>query len=178
VSALVVLVTRVDISLDGMRLLLELPLPTTEADEKCRDRISLSRMFPVEMKRRGIEMRMVLEGDCKTSRFDRPLIKAIARARRWSKQLLTRETPSIRAIARQEGLGFDKHKCYTWQLSRVVLILRIPKFRADRRQLLALQRSTMPVERERGGALLGAAPSGISAASHPESLPTNVGMRG
>jgi site-specific DNA recombinase len=105
VSVLVVLVTRVEISLDGMRLLLELPLPTTEADEKCRDRISLSRMFPVEMKRRGIEMRMVLEGDCKTSRFDRPLIKAIARARRWSKQLLTRQTPSIRAIARQERIA-------------------------------------------------------------------------
>ena len=105
VSALVELVTRVDISLDGMRLLLELPLPTTEADEKCRGRISLSRMFPVEMKRRGIEMRMVLEGDCKTSRFDRPLIKAIARARRWSKQLLSREIPSIRAIARQERIA-------------------------------------------------------------------------
>ena len=105
VSALIELVTRVDISLEGMRLLLELPLLTTEADEKCRDRISLSRMFPLEMKRRGIEMRMVLEGDCKTSRFDRPLIKAIARARRWSRQLLSRETLSIRAIARQERVA-------------------------------------------------------------------------
>jgi hypothetical protein len=60
VSALGELVTRVDISSEGMRLLLELPLPTTEADEKCRDRISLCRMFPVEMKRRGIEMRWFL----------------------------------------------------------------------------------------------------------------------
>jgi hypothetical protein len=59
-SALVELVTRVDISSEGMRLLLELPLPTTEPDEKCRDRISLCRMFPVEMKRRGIEMRWFL----------------------------------------------------------------------------------------------------------------------
>ena len=59
----------------------------------------------MEMKRRGIEMRMVLEGDCKTSRFDRPLIKAIARARRWSKQLLSRQIPSIRAIARQERIA-------------------------------------------------------------------------
>jgi len=48
---------------------------------------------------------LVLEGDCKTSRFDRPLIKAIARARRWSRQLLSRETPSIRAIARQERIA-------------------------------------------------------------------------
>jgi DNA invertase Pin-like site-specific DNA recombinase len=106
VSALVVLVTRVDISPEGMRLLLELPLPpTTGANGECRERISLSTMFPVEMKRRGIEMRMVLEGDCEPSRFDRPLIKAIARARRWSKQLLSREIPSIREIARQERIA-------------------------------------------------------------------------
>ena len=59
----------------------------------------------MEMKRRGIEMRMVLEGDCKPSRFDRPLIKAVARARRWSNQLLSGQVPSIRAIARQERIA-------------------------------------------------------------------------
>jgi DNA invertase Pin-like site-specific DNA recombinase len=104
VSALAGLVARVDINLDSMRVLLELPLSTTERDGECRDRISLSRVFPVEMKRRGIETRMVLSGDCQTSRFDLPLIKAVARARRWSKQLLSREMPSIRAIARQERI--------------------------------------------------------------------------
>ena len=57
------------------------------------------------MKRRGIEMRMVLEDDCKPSRFDRPLIKAVARARRWSNQVLSRQVPSVRAIARQERIG-------------------------------------------------------------------------
>ena len=59
--------TRVDISRDGMRLLLELPIATSRPDEKSRDHISLSRVFPMEMKRRGIEMRMVLEGDLKPS---------------------------------------------------------------------------------------------------------------
>ena len=49
------------------------------------------------MKRRGIEMRMVLQGDCKPSRFDRPLIKAVARARRWSHELLSGQVlPSTR----------------------------------------------------------------------------------
>jgi hypothetical protein len=38
--------------------------------------------------------------------------------------------------------------------------------------------STMRVARGRGGALLAPAPSGISAASRPASLPTNVGTRG
>ena len=59
----------------------------------------------MEMKRRGIELRMVLEGNCKAGIFDRPLIKAVARARRWSNQLLSRQVPSIRAIARQERIA-------------------------------------------------------------------------
>jgi site-specific DNA recombinase len=104
-TALAELVTRVDISRDDMRLLLELPLATSQSDEKSQDHISLSRVFPLEMKRRGIEMRMVLEGNCKASRFDRPLIKAVARARRWSNQLLSGQVPSIRAIARQEKIA-------------------------------------------------------------------------
>ena len=99
------LVTRVDISREGMQLSLELPIATSQSDEKSRDPISLSRVFPLEMKRRGIEMRMVLEGDCKPSRFDRPLIKAVARARRWSNQVLSGQVPSIRAIARQERIA-------------------------------------------------------------------------
>jgi hypothetical protein len=64
-AALAELVTRVDISREGMQLLLELPIATSQCDEKSQDHITLSRVFPMEMKRRGIEMRMVLEGDCK-----------------------------------------------------------------------------------------------------------------
>ena len=89
-----------------MQLLLELPIATSQSDEKSsQDHISLSRVFPMEMKRRGVEMRMVLEGDCKSIRFDRPLIKAVARARRWSNQVLSGQVPSIRAIARQERIA-------------------------------------------------------------------------
>ena len=104
-AALAELVTRVDISRDGMRLLLELPLATSQSDEKSRDHISLSRVFPMEMKRHGIELRMVLAGNCKAGIFDRPLIKAVARARRWSNQVLSGQVPSIRAIARQERIA-------------------------------------------------------------------------
>jgi site-specific DNA recombinase len=104
-AALAELVTRVDISREGMQLLLELPIATSQSDEKrSQYHVSLSRVFPMEMKRRGIEMRMVLEGECKPSRFDRPLIKAVARARRWSNQLLSGQVSSIRSIARQERI--------------------------------------------------------------------------
>ena len=105
-DSLIELVTRVDISREGMQLLLELPIATSQSEEKSsQDHISFSRVFPMEMKRRGIEMRMVLEGDCRNSRFDRPLIKAVARARRWSNQVLSGRVPSIRAIARQEKIA-------------------------------------------------------------------------
>ena len=104
-SARAELVTRVDLSRDGMRLVLKLPLASSQSDEKGRDPVALSRVFPMEMKRRGIEMRMVLEGNCKASRFDGPLIKAVARARRWSRQLFSGEIPSIRSIARQERIA-------------------------------------------------------------------------
>jgi hypothetical protein len=40
-----------------------------------------------------------------SNRFDRPLIKAVARARRWSNQVLSGQVPSIRAIARQERIA-------------------------------------------------------------------------
>jgi DNA invertase Pin-like site-specific DNA recombinase len=102
-AALAELVTRVDISREAMQLLLELPIATSQSDEKSQDHISLSRVFPMEVKRRGIELRMVLESNCKAGIFDRPLIKAVARARRWSNQVLSGQVPSIRAIARQEG---------------------------------------------------------------------------
>ena len=105
-SALAELVASVDLSPDGIRLSLELPLLAIEAAEDGkRDHVSLSRMFPMEMKRRGIEIRIVLEGDCMATRFDRPLVKAVARARRWSQQLLSGQVPSIGAISRRERIA-------------------------------------------------------------------------
>jgi site-specific DNA recombinase len=104
-SALAELVTRVDLSREGMRVSVQLPITATEGTREMLRHISLSRVFPMEMKRRGIEMRMKIGGEHERSRFNRPLIKAVARARRWSKQLISKEVPSIRAIARQEQIA-------------------------------------------------------------------------
>jgi hypothetical protein len=48
---------------------------------------------------------MVLQGDCKPSRFDRPLIRAVDRAPRWSHELLPGQMPTIDAIARREQIA-------------------------------------------------------------------------
>ncbi len=49
-------------------------------------------------------MRMVLEGDFNPSRIDIPLLKAVARARRWSDDLLSGRVRSVDELARREGI--------------------------------------------------------------------------
>ena len=39
------------------------------------------------MKRRGVETRLVLAGDNRPSRIDLPLLKTVARARKWVSEL-------------------------------------------------------------------------------------------
>jgi len=105
VSTLADLVTRIDLGRDSIRLSLALPLLAIAAAEEKLEHLPLTSMFPVQMKRRGVEMRMVLQGDCKPSRIDRPLIRAVACARRWSHELLSGQMPTIDAIARREQIA-------------------------------------------------------------------------
>lgn len=49
-------------------------------------------------------MRMVLEGDSSPSRIDLPLLKAVARALRWSDDLLSGQVRSVAELARREGI--------------------------------------------------------------------------
>jgi site-specific DNA recombinase len=64
----------------------------------------LSRLVPMQMKRRGVEMRMVLEGDSTPNRVDLPLLKAVARARRWAGDLVSGKARSVGELARREGI--------------------------------------------------------------------------
>ena len=56
------------------------------------------------MKRRGVEMRLIIDGDRTTARVDLPLLKATARAYRWSNDLVAGRAQSIGEIARREHL--------------------------------------------------------------------------
>src|SRR5208282_581783 len=49
-------------------------------------------------------MRMVLEGDSNPSRIDLQLLKAVARARRWSGDLLSGWVRSVDELARRKGV--------------------------------------------------------------------------
>ena len=57
----------------------------------------------MQLRRRGIEMRLVLAGDSTPGPVDLPLLKAVARAHRWTQDLLCGRH-SIGALAKREGL--------------------------------------------------------------------------
>jgi site-specific DNA recombinase len=104
-SALVRLVERVELGREGIRISLKLPIRQIEDDETSSKQLSLTRDFPMRLKRRGVETRIVLEGDSAPGPMDLPLLKAIARAHRWTTDLLSGRVNSISELARGEGMN-------------------------------------------------------------------------
>jgi site-specific DNA recombinase len=104
-SALVKLVERVELGREGIRISLKLPLRQTEGDDEISRKLSLTRAFPMRLKRRGVETKIVLEGDSTPGPVDLPLLKAIARAYSWTNDLLSGRVKSIRELAKGEEMN-------------------------------------------------------------------------
>ena len=65
----------------------------------------MTRVFPMQIRRRGFEMRLVIQGNRAPAPLaDLTLIKAIARGRLWADDLLTGRVDSIAAIAKREAV--------------------------------------------------------------------------
>jgi site-specific DNA recombinase len=105
-SALSTLVERVDLIDAGIRVLLKLPSSITEEQHGANDTVlTLTRVFPMQIRRRGFEMRLVLQGSRTPAPLaDLALIKAIARERQWADDLLSGRVESVAALARREGV--------------------------------------------------------------------------
>ena len=105
-SVLAKLIERVQLSSEGIKITLKLPiLPNEERDGAAPSDITLTKFVPIQMRRRGVEMRIVLEGDSTPTRVDLPLLKAVARVRRWSQDLLAGRVQSVGQIARRDGVA-------------------------------------------------------------------------
>jgi hypothetical protein len=104
-AALGELIVRVQLSRESLHLSLKLPLALTDpSDAASPVSLMLSRLVPLQMKRRGVEMRIVLEGDSMPNRVDLALLKALARARRWADDLVSGKVRSVNDLARREGI--------------------------------------------------------------------------
>ncbi len=98
------LIERVQLSRASLHLSLKLPL-TELSDAASPVSLVLSRLVPMQMKRRGVEMRIVVEGDTTPNQVDRPLLKAVARGRKWSQDLLAGRVQSVHEIAIREKVA-------------------------------------------------------------------------
>ncbi len=102
-AALAALVERVELNRESLNLKLRLPL-TEQSEGASPVSLRLSRVVPMQMKRRGVEMRFVLESDITSISVDLPLLKAVARARRWAHELVSGKVRSVDELAKREGL--------------------------------------------------------------------------
>jgi len=104
--ALNALVDRVDLIKTGLRVSLKLPNSITEEQRDANTTaLTITRVFPMQLRRRGFEMRLVIQGSRAPAPLaDLALIKAIARGRQWADDLLAGRVESVAAIARREGV--------------------------------------------------------------------------
>jgi site-specific DNA recombinase len=104
-AALGEFIERVQLSRESLHLALKLPLsPAEPSDVTGPASLVLTRLVPMQMKRRGVEMRIVLEGESNPVPVDLPLLKAAARAKRWADELVSGKVRSVSDLARREGM--------------------------------------------------------------------------
>jgi site-specific DNA recombinase len=104
--ALNALVDRVDLINTGIRVSLKLQNSIVEVQRDANaTALTITRVFAMQIRRRGFEMRLVLQGSRPPAPLaDLALIKAIARGRQWADDLLSGRVESVAAIARREGV--------------------------------------------------------------------------
>jgi len=103
-AALSGLVDRVNLKPGGIELSINLPLPV-DGTHGAAAMLPITQFFAMRMKRRGVEMRLIIGGaDAPPRKPDAALLKAIARAHRWFEELISARATSLAAIASREGV--------------------------------------------------------------------------
>ena len=100
------LIERVDLGLNELQLTLNLaPLVNPQVSNDKRGALKMKRSVPTQLRRRGVELRIVMAGETAAKpRFEPTLIKAIGRGRRWFAELACNRAQDTAAIAQREGV--------------------------------------------------------------------------
>jgi site-specific DNA recombinase len=64
-----------------------------------------TRFIPLQMKRRGVAMRLVIGADGSTPKTDWTLLKAVARGHKWFNELISGRASFARDMAAREGVN-------------------------------------------------------------------------
>jgi hypothetical protein len=105
IGALTSLIDRTEVAKGGIRLSIRVPLQeSSELSTSANTVLFLKRHVPLQVRRRGIEMRLVLGGGA-DPKVDSATLKAVARANRWLAELLSGRSSSLVEIGTREGVG-------------------------------------------------------------------------
>jgi len=97
-AAILELVERVDLYPETIILTIK-----TDAFSEMNSSNSTSLEYPLQLKRRGIETRLIIGGKARNEP-DPNILKAIAKSRQWYAQLKTGDVKSVNALANREGM--------------------------------------------------------------------------
>ena len=118
-AALLELVEKAILTDEGIRLGLNIPVPCAgSGGATLRKVLNLFRFVPLKVKRRGVEMRLIINGGDEPRKPDPALLKAFARARGWFEELTSGRVRSLVEIARREGLA----KRYVTRLTKLAFV--------------------------------------------------------
>jgi len=113
------LVASVQLTDKGIRIALKVPIPSSGQEQASTPMLRLSHFVPMKVKRRGVEMRIIVDGQLQAPQpVDPALLKAIARARCWFEEIAFGRVQSLVEIARREGLP----KRYVTRLARLAFV--------------------------------------------------------
>jgi site-specific DNA recombinase len=100
------LIERVELKGDGMQITLDLrALLPAERFPAGGSNLRMTRPVPLQMRRRGVETRLVLPGEIQASRTDPALLRALARGYQWFGELAAGTAVSTSQIAAREGVS-------------------------------------------------------------------------
>ena len=117
--ALVELVEKATLTDEGIRLGLKIAVPYNgPGGAPLRKKLHVFEFVPLKIKRRGVEMRLAINGADEGRKVDPALMKAFARARGWFEELASGRARSLVEIARREGLA----KRYVTRLTKLAFV--------------------------------------------------------
>jgi site-specific DNA recombinase len=100
------LVKRVDLRKNGIEISMNLEsLLPADTRMSGAPTMTFTRFAPLQMKRRGVAMRLVIGGGVSTRTPDHTLLKAIARGHKWFNELVSGRAVFTREIAEREGVN-------------------------------------------------------------------------
>jgi site-specific DNA recombinase len=103
-DALASLVERAEVGTARMRLSIRVPPQESGDSSISGDAFSFRREVALQVRRRGIEMRLVVGGGA-DPKIDSAILKAVARANQWLTDPLSGRSSSLVEISQREGVG-------------------------------------------------------------------------